>query len=406
MTDPLRVAMLAPFAIHGPRGMARWRVMPLARALAAAGHAVRVVVPPYDNPAESGSRRNEAGVDVVNVSLPRRGAETGAPALVAALARAAADWQPDVVHCFKPKGYSGLAAHLLARRGYRLVQDSDDWEAGWNPVAGYPSVWRRIFAWQERQGLRRTASITVASRWLERLAIRLRGSPAGVFYLPNGVDCGCSCPGSRSGNATPAGSQALADAGPRVLLYTRFVETSPAAVWRVWAAVLAGNPAARLVVAGIGGAGEELALRALAVAAGASHSVVALGWQPAETLPGLLAAVDAALFPVADTPLNRAKSPMRLLDALAAGVPVATQAVGEYGEYVIHGETGLLAPAGDADALAGAVTCLLADQSLARRLGDQAAHRTAVEHAWPRLAETALSAYEFAITRHTSAREV
>ena len=77
----LRVAMLAPFAIHGPKGTARWRVMPLARALAARGHAVRVVVPPYDQPAAAGRCWIDGGVEVVNVPLAWGGAQIGALAL-------------------------------------------------------------------------------------------------------------------------------------------------------------------------------------------------------------------------------------------------------------------------------------------------------------------------------------
>ena len=64
--------------------------------------------------------------------------------------------------------------------------------------------------------------------------------------------------------------------------------------------------------------------------------------------------MDAALWPVRDTATNRAKCPMRLVDLLAAGVPVATQAVGEYGAYVRHEESGLLARPGDEAGLAGA----------------------------------------------------
>ena len=186
----LRVAILAPFAIHGPRGTARWRVMPLARALAARGHAVRVVVPPYDQPDATGSRWIDGGVEVVNVPLPRGGAQVGVLPLVASLVQAATEWQPDVVHGFKPKGYTGLAAAWLARRGFVVVQDSDDWEQGWNDLAGYARGWQRLFAWQERRGLRDAASVTVASRWIERFATRLRGSGRGVFYLPNGVETG------------------------------------------------------------------------------------------------------------------------------------------------------------------------------------------------------------------------
>ncbi|MCB0201129.1 MAG: glycosyltransferase, partial [Anaerolineae bacterium] len=96
----LRIAILAPFAVHGPKGTTRWRVMPLARALAAAGHAVRVVVPPYDNPIEGGRCWRTGGVEVVNVPVSRRGAQTGALSLVSGLVRAVGEWQPDVVHSF------------------------------------------------------------------------------------------------------------------------------------------------------------------------------------------------------------------------------------------------------------------------------------------------------------------
>ena len=392
----LRIAMLAPFAVHGPKGTTRWRVMPLARSLAALGHTVRVVVPPYDSPAEAGKSWLDQGVEVVNLKLPRGGAQSRVLPLVAGLVRETAAWQPDVIHSFKPKGYTGLAAAWLTRRGYVVVQDSDDWEAGWNVAAGYPRAWQQLFARQERCGLRDAAAVTVAGRWLERFAIRLRGDARGVFYLPNGIEMGrfgsFSC--SQEAMVPPL---TLPHSIKRVLLYTRFGETTPAAIWRVWSMVLAQRPAAQLVVVGDGSTGEGQALARLAAMAGASHGIVLLGWQPPQVLPGLLASMDGALFPVLDSPLTRAKSPMRLLDVLAAGVPAATQAVGEYGSYVVDGETGLLTAPGDATALAAAVVRLLDDVQLARRLGAEAARRTAVDHAWPRLAEAALAAYDTAL---------
>ena len=65
-----------------------------------------------------------------------------------------------------------------------------------------------------------------------------------------------------------------------------------------------------------------------------------------------------------------------LIEALAAGVPtVATNVVGT-ADIVRHGETGLLAPAGDVAALADAVLRLLSDPAQARSLA--AAGRTDV----------------------------
>ena len=64
-----------------------------------------------------------------------------------------------------------------------------------------------------------------------------------------------------------------------------------------------------------------------------------------------------------------------ILDAMAAGVPVAATAGGGIPEMIEHETTGLLAPVGDAAALAAAIDRLLDDRPLARRLADAARER-------------------------------
>lgn len=377
----LRIALLAPFALH-PKGTTRWRVMPLARALAAAGHAVRVVVPPYDWPTDSGRRWTDRGVDLINVPLPRRPGGAGYAEMTARVLRCAVDWRPDVVHCFKPTGYSGLATAALLRwpRPRVVAVDADDWEAAWLNRAGYPAAARTLGTWLERWLLRRADVVTAASRWLAAWITALRGAPERVCYLPNGFE------------AVGEPGRPRAD-GRTVLLYTRFVEHTAGEVWTVWRQVLEAEPAARLLVAGRGLHGEERQLLALAEAGGAGQTVRLLGWVPTASRPGLFAATDAAVLPVADTPLTRAKGPVRLAEMLAAGVPVATQAVGEYAAYVRHDETGLLAPAGDLTALAGAAVRLLRDPDLRGRLGARAVQVMRTEYAWNRLAGLAEGAY-------------
>lgn len=60
--------------------------------------------------------------------------------------------------------------------------------------------------------------------------------------------------------------------------------------------------------------------------------------------------------------------PRALLEALALERPVAATSVGGVPEIIVNGETGILAPPGDADALAAAVLLLIGDPELARRL--------------------------------------
>ena len=168
----MRVVMVGPFGLR-TRGTMSVRALPMARALAARGHTVTVLLPPWQNPEDSGRCWEEEGITVENIPLP-----PGIPVLfhlliAFRLARRALALHPDVVHLFKPKAYSGLTHWLLVRlpraRRPRLVVDTDDWEGsgGWNSVNPYPWHWRRVFDLQERWLPRHAAAVTVASRTLQ-----------------------------------------------------------------------------------------------------------------------------------------------------------------------------------------------------------------------------------------------
>lgn len=398
----MRILFFAPFAAGGPKGTTRWRVLPLARALAKRGHVVRVLIPPYDCPRQSGSRWRDQGVQVDNLDLSSSHGSVSQLALAQKLAQAAVAWQPDVVHCFKPKGPAGLAAWMLDRKpGWTvpLVMDADDWELGWNTVAGYPFLWRSIFSWQEHWGLRRADAVTAASHWLVSYARGLRtdalhaaeSADRGVCYLPNGVD---PVPVVSAPNQMGKGLVVLA--------YTRFVEHSPEQLMRIWHNILVQESQARLVVAGRGTGAEARCLLDAAKSARVSHSILIAGWVPAASRAGIFAATDIALMPVLDTPLNQAKSPMRLLDLLAAGVPVVTQDVGEYGRLVRDGLTGLVVMPGREEAMAAAVVRLLRDPLLRERLGQAAAAAMRVENSWSSLAQRAQMVYQDALGARTS----
>jgi len=62
-----------------------------------------------------------------------------------------------------------------------------------------------------------------------------------------------------------------------------------------------------------------------------------------------------------------------VLEAMASGRPVVVTANAGIEDYVEHGRTGLLVPAGDCDALAGAIESLLADPDRAAEMGRAAA---------------------------------
>jgi glycosyltransferase involved in cell wall biosynthesis len=59
---------------------------------------------------------------------------------------------------------------------------------------------------------------------------------------------------------------------------------------------------------------------------------------------------------------------MALLEAMAVGRPVVATSVGGVPAVVRHGETGLLVPPGDSQAMADALATLVEDDGMRRRL--------------------------------------
>lgn len=378
----MRIAMIGPFGLR-PKGTMSVRALPLARALVARGHAVRMILPPWDYPQDAGCKMQDAGVEIENIALP-----AGVPGLfhismTQRLVQRALDFEPDVIHCFKPKAYAGLAGwwswqlKRVGRVKARLIVDTDDWEGagGWNDLSRYSWTQKKMFAWQEQWGLTHNDGVTVASKALQSIAWSLGVKPGSVAYVPNG-----------SREARPAfGQSKIQNPKSTILLYTRFFEFQTDRVIEVLRRVVEQIPEAKLVVVGKGFNGEEDHLLAQAAVIGLRGSIEYAGWVDAPALPEYFAQAAVAIYPFDDTLINRTKCSVKLIDLLSAGVPVVADAVGQNAEYIRHDETGLLVPSGDVEAMAQAVLDLLRDREKAERLGRQAARDVSERFSWDRL---------------------
>jgi len=108
--------------------------------------------------------------------------------------------------------------------------------------------------------------------------------------------------------------------------------------------------------------------------------VVLLGTVSDADLPAWYAAADVLAFPSTKEGWGLA-----VLEAMAAGLPVVTSDLPVFREYLRPGRDALLVPAGNAPALAAALTAVLDDQRLADRL--RSAGRAACERfSWSRSA--------------------
>ena len=146
------------------------------------------------------------------------------------------------------------------------------------------------------------------------------------------------------------------------------------------------HPGLRLVVAGRGPSADELRDQARRLRLG--RAVTFAGFVPDAELAALVAAADCAVVPSRYEPFG-----LVALEAAAAGTPVVASGAGGLPEFVRSGRTGLAFPAGDPAALADAVSALLADQVLARRLARQARAVLRREHGWAGVAERTADVY-------------
>ena len=139
---------------------------------------------------------------------------------------------------------------------------------------------------------------------------------------------------------------------------------------------LARAPGIRIWLAGVGD--ERAALESQARRLGLGDRVRFLGWR--DDAPALLAACDFLVVPSRSEPLGNT-----IVEAWAAERPVvATETAGPR-ELIAAGETGLLVPAEDADALALAMRRLAEDRALRARLAAAGHARYRAEFSEPRV---------------------
>jgi glycosyltransferase involved in cell wall biosynthesis len=157
--------------------------------------------------------------------------------------------------------------------------------------------------------------------------------------------------------------------GPAVLVARLAPEKDVATLLHAAERVVRERPDFRLEVAGDGPCRGEL--EALRDRLGLGAGVRFLG--AVRDVPGLLARARLFVLSSATEGIS-----LTLLEAMARGLPVIATAVGGNPE-VVAGETGLLVPPGDPDALAGAILSLWAQPATILGMG-QAGRRRVEEH--------------------------
>ncbi len=232
-------------------------------------------------------------------------------------------------------------------------------EDGFGPEERTAQLPRRV--WMRRLFLA-GRTVVVPSLTLLRIATETWTlNPARLRYIPNGIDLARFAPGP---SATPPGEFPVIGAVAALR-----AEKNLARLLRAFALAIRTHPA-RLVIVGDGP--ERGALEALAGELGIAAHIHWAGHIP-DPAP-LLRGMD--IFAMSS---DTEQMPISLLEAMAAGLPVASTAVGDIAAILPPGQQGFVTPLDDR-ALADALSRLLADRSLRQSMG--AENRTRVTEAF------------------------
>lgn len=153
---------------------------------------------------------------------------------------------------------------------------------------------------------------------------------------------------------------------------------------QAFAQVVQQIPTACLLIAGDGPLRSDL--EAEAAALGLGDHVRFLGWR--DDMAQLMNAFDLLIVPSLWEGFG-----LVILEAMAHQIPVVASAVSAIPEIVVHGETGLLVPARDVDALAGALVSLLGDAPLRKHMGMLAEDRLETHFSAARMVDETISLY-------------
>jgi glycosyltransferase involved in cell wall biosynthesis len=232
----------------------------------------------------------------------------------------------------------------------------------------------------ERVVLRSADHVVAVSSALADWLVAADVAPEGVTVLPNAVDPARFDPKriERDAVRTRLGLEEEPVVG---FLGTLKAWHDVATLVRAIGLLRRRTPSPRLLLVGDGPERERL--EGLARSQGISEAVTFIGAVPHAAVAGYVGAFDVAVVPYGRA-CGRYFSPLKLFEYLAAERPVVAADVGDIGHCVRDGETGLLYPAGDAEALAGAIDTLLDDRARASTLARAGREHVGAFHTWER----------------------
>jgi PEP-CTERM/exosortase A-associated glycosyltransferase len=308
-----------------------------------------------------------------------------------ALAR---EFRPDVLHAHSPVLNVLPALWVGRRRGIPVVYEV---RALWEDAAVDHGVTRegslryRASRALETFALRRADRITTICDGL-RHEIAARGIPESrITVVPNAVDTAAFRFGAPPDRAL---AESLGLAGKTVVGFAGSFYGYEGLDLLIDALALLAPRHPDLRVLLVGGGMQEAALREQARARGVADRIVFSGRVPHRQVQRYYDLIDVLAYPRRRMRLTEIVTPLKPLEAMAQGRMVVASDVGGHRELIRDGETGVLFPAGNTQALADAIEVVLERRDDWPRFRERARRFVETERTWARSVARYRNVYE------------
>lgn len=319
-------------------------------------------------------RRVPQGISIYNSSLPLR-----------------------IFKCLNPKEYDVIHAHtplpsiaeLAALRNARakspfvLTYHNDITKGGFAGAIISAAYNYSIGAF----ALRHADAIIATTRSYAESSPRLKNHLHKVRVVPSGVNIERFHPGLNQDKIRQRYGLNQSD---KVILFAGALEPYKGCDYLVLSLslIIENLPHARLIIIGKGALKEKL--KKMARELDISDKVIFAGYVPEEDLPYYYAACDIFVLP--------SVSPLEgfgvvQLEAMASGKPVVTTTIPGPSEADAEEVATIHVPPRDKEALADAISKLLTDEGLARKMGENGRKLVEAKYTWSKIARDILSIY-------------
>ncbi len=242
----------------------------------------------------------------------------------------------------------------------------------------------------ERLCAEKADRVITVSNYIKREVVRLGVNEEKIKVIYNGVDSKRFKPVSKKEKDKIRKKYGLEEC--KMVLFLGRLDPSKGLdnLLKALPIILGEEPETKVVIAGQGWL--EPILATLAKLLGVENHVIFAGYIPSKDLPAIYSAADVFVSPSLCEPFG-----ITLLEAMACETAVVSTYTGGIPEFVKPMENGILVDAHSPDQLAYAITLLLQDENLRRKIAENGRKTVEKDFTWEKTAIETLKVYEEAM---------